>query len=153
MAPIREALAQSHVFNGMSPEHLDSVAVGAVEHSVAAGHLLLTEGTVADRCFVICDGSAAMELSSPEHPPVRFLTLYAGEVIGWSWLFPPYTWAADVRATTDCRLISIDAARLRTELEGDPHLGFALALRFGTDALLRAKESWYQIVDLTVRDA
>jgi CRP/FNR family transcriptional regulator, cyclic AMP receptor protein len=153
MPSIRQLIAQAPMFEGLASEQLEFIAAGAEEVTVAAGTLLLTQGEAAERCFVICEGVVALEIESPGSGAVRLLTLHEADVLGWSWLFTPYRWEADGRAVTDCRLISIDGVRLRERCESDHGLGYAIATRVGADAMLRAKESWYQILDLTVRDA
>ena len=152
MPNIYESIAKAPVFEGLDPKQLEFIAAGAQEETVTAGTLVLTQGETAERCFLICDGSIALEIESPGSGAVRILTLHEGDVVGWSWLFAPYRWEADGRAVTDCRLIAIDGVRLRERFEIDNRLGYAVAARFCADALLRAKDSWYQILDLTVRN-
>jgi CRP/FNR family transcriptional regulator, cyclic AMP receptor protein len=153
MTSIYESIANAPIFEGLDPHQLEFIAFGAEELTVAAGTLVLMQGEAADHCFLICDGVVALELNSPGSGALRFLTLHEPDVVGWSWLFAPYRWDADGRAVTDCRLIAIDGVRLRDRCETDHRLGHAIAARFGGDALLRAKDSWYQIFDLTVRDS
>ena len=58
-------------------------------------------------------------------------TIDAGEVVGWSWLFPPYRWHFDARAVdADVRAIAFDGACLRGKCEDDPALGYELMKRF-----------------------
>jgi CRP/FNR family transcriptional regulator, cyclic AMP receptor protein len=153
MASVYDSIAAAPVFESMAPEHLRLIAAGAKELNVPAGMLVLERGEPAERFFVICDGIVALEIDSPGEGAVRLLTLHDGDAVGWSWLFAPYRWEADGRAITDCRLIAVDGVRLRERFEADPRLAYAIAARFGADALQRARDSWYQIIDLTVRDA
>jgi CRP/FNR family cyclic AMP-dependent transcriptional regulator len=152
MPSIYESIAMAPILEGLSSEQLEYIAAGADELTVAAGTLVLAQGEAAERFFLIRDGSMVLELESPGSGAVRLLTLHEGDVVGWSWLFAPYLWETDGRAVTDCRLIAIDGVRLRERFEADPRLGYAVASRFGADALMRAKDSWYQILNLTVRD-
>jgi CRP/FNR family cyclic AMP-dependent transcriptional regulator len=153
MPIIYESIAKAPIFQGLDSEQLAFIAVGAEELTVAAGTLVLTQGEAAERFFLICDGSVALEIESPGSGAVRVLTFHEADVVGWSWLFAPYRWEPDGRAVTECRLITIDGVRLRERFEIDHRLGYAVAARFGADALLRARDGWYQILDLTVRDA
>jgi CRP/FNR family transcriptional regulator, cyclic AMP receptor protein len=148
-----QSIAGAPVFEGLAPEQLEFIADGAEEQTVTAGTFLLRRGEAAERFFLICEGRVALEVESPGSGAVQLLTLQPTDVVGWSWLFAPYRWEVDGRAVTDCRLIAIDGVRLRERFEIDSRLGYAVAVRFGADALLRAKDGWYQILDLTVRDA
>ena len=53
-----------------------------------------------------------------------------GEVLGWSWLFPPYRWHFDARALEPVRAIAFDGACLRGKCEADHELGYELMQRF-----------------------
>ena len=121
--------------------------------ALAATRFVLTQGEPAERFFIVREGSVALEIEAPGPGAARLVTLHEDDVVGWSWLFAPHRWQADGRAITECRLIAIDGVRLRQRFETDPAFGYAVAARFGADALMRARDSWYQIVDLTVRDA
>jgi CRP/FNR family transcriptional regulator, cyclic AMP receptor protein len=153
MASAYESLAQAPIFEGLDAEQLGFIAAGAEELTVTAGTLVLTQGEAAERFFLIRDGVVALEIDAPGPGAVRLLTLHEADVVGWSWLYAPYRWEADGRAVTDCRLIAIDGVRIRERFDGDPRLAHAVTARFGADALQRARDSWYQIIDLTVRDA
>jgi CRP/FNR family cyclic AMP-dependent transcriptional regulator len=54
-----------------------------------------------------------------------------GEVLGWSWLFPPHFWRFDARATIHTEAISICISELREKCEIDPALGYELMKRVG----------------------
>ena len=50
-------------------------------------------------------------------------TLDPGEIVGWSWLFPPYRWHFDARALSLVRATSFDGACLRGKCDDDTDLG------------------------------
>ena len=61
-----------------------------------------------------------------------------GELVGLSWLLPPYRWAYDARAHRARRApIALDAACLRGKCEDDHDLGYELMKRF-VPVLVRA---------------
>jgi hypothetical protein len=57
-------------------------------------------------------------------------TIEAGEILGWSWLFPPYRSHFDARALSSVRATAFDGACLRGKCEDDPALGYDLVKRF-----------------------
>ena len=71
----------------------------------------------------------------PARGPVTIETIEAGEVLGWSWLFPPYRWHFDARALSVVRATGFDGACLREKCESDPALGYDAdgPLRAGAD--------------------
>jgi hypothetical protein len=54
---------------------------------------------------------------------VTFQTVPPGELVGVSWLIPPYRWTYDARATADTRVIAVNASCLRQKSEADHDLG------------------------------
>jgi CRP-like cAMP-binding protein len=53
-----------------------------------------------------------------------------GEVLGWSWLLPPYQWHYSARAIEPTQVIALDGAELRTRCEQDHDLGYEIMKRF-----------------------
>jgi hypothetical protein len=75
-------------------------------------------------------------------------TLGAGELVGWSWLFPPYRWHFDARATELTRTIAFDGACLRDKCEQDHDLGYELMRRFASLMLDRLQATRLQLLDV-----
>jgi hypothetical protein len=53
-------------------------------------------------------------------------TLGPGDVVGWSWLLPPYLWQFDARADGVVEGLVFDATWLRDQCEQDHELGYHL---------------------------
>ena len=66
----------------------------------------------------------------PGQPAVVFATEGEGEIVGASWLVPPYRWRFDARAVELTRAIGIDAECLRDKCEADHDLGYEMMKRF-----------------------
>lgn len=47
-----------------------------------------------------------------------------GELLGWSWLFPPYRWAFGAVAATELGAFEFDAPHVRKLCAADPELGY-----------------------------
>lgn len=126
-----DKLLHSHpFFAGMSEDMLKTLAGCCSNEVFEAGDLVFREGGDADKFYVIRTGTIAVEIAAPPHGKVLLQTLHEDDVLGWSWLVPPYRWSFDARATTPARLISLDAVCLRGKLEGDHELAYHLMRRF-----------------------
>ena len=90
----------------------------------------------------------ALELVEPGRPPVVFATLGEGEIVGASWLLPPYRWRFAARAVELTRAIGIDAACLRGKCEADHHLGYEMMKRFLPILVERLQATRLQILDV-----
>jgi CRP/FNR family transcriptional regulator, cyclic AMP receptor protein len=145
---IEELIADSPVFAGLAPEQLQTVAGCAVNTRLEAGATLLREGEHADTFFLIRSGTVALEVHAPGRGPLLIQTLTDGDVVGWSWLFPPYRWAMDARASGPCALIAFDGACLRGKCDRDHDLGYMLVQRFAASIIDRLQATRLQLLDV-----
>jgi CRP-like cAMP-binding protein len=145
-------LAEHPFFKDLPEPYLDTV-VGCVANVVfQPGEFIFREGEAADRFFVVREGKVAVEVFVPNKGPVTIETIEAGEVLGWSWLIPPYKARFDARALTSVRALSLDGACLRTKCDKDPSLGYELLKRFTHVAISRLEATRMQLLDLYGHD-
>lgn len=123
-------LARHPFFTDLPPASLARLAACASDRTHAAGDMLFHAGGDADGFFILCQGRVVVESKRPGAPSVVLQTLHETEVLGWSWLTPPYRWAFDARAATPVTVIAFDAAGLRTAFAADPVLGLHVVTRF-----------------------
>ena len=141
-------LADHPFFKDLPQPHLDTVT-GCVANIVfQPGEFLLREGTAADNFFVIREGRVAVEVFVPNKGAITVETVEGGDILGWSWLFPPYKAMFDARALNVVRALSVDGACLRTKCEKDPSLGYELLKRFAVLVISRLQAVRMQLLDL-----
>ena len=64
-----------------------------------AGQYLFHEGEPATEFFLIRHGKVALEIAAPGQRRHRLSqTVGEGDIVGLSWLVPPYRWQFDARA-------------------------------------------------------
>jgi CRP/FNR family transcriptional regulator, cyclic AMP receptor protein len=114
----------------------------------AAGERLFREGEPAETFFLVRHGSVALEAFVPTRGPVTIETIEAGEVLGWSWLFPPYRWHFDARALSTVRATAFDGVCLRGKCESDPRLGYRLMERFAQVLIERLQWTRLRLLDV-----
>ena len=91
----------------------------------APGELLFRNGAQANSSYLLRAGRVALVV----HGAGVAETAEAGELLGWSWLHPPYRWHFDARAETAVRAVRLDGDCLRRKCEADPRFGFDLTRR------------------------
>jgi CRP-like cAMP-binding protein len=123
-------LAEIPFLKGMGPDRLSLIAGCGSNVHFDAGEVVCREGDPADTFYVVRHGSVAIELHAPARSPMTVETVEAGDILGWSWLFPPYRWHFDARALSAVRATAFDGACLRGKCEDDPALGYDLMKRF-----------------------
>jgi CRP/FNR family transcriptional regulator, cyclic AMP receptor protein len=127
---IEQLLAEAKAFNGMSEEHLALIAGCAKNNTFKDGQYLMREGDPADSFYVVRLGRVALEIFVPQRGAVTLETVEGGDLVGWSWLTPPYRVHIDARAVGSVHVVAFDAACLRGKADEDPVLGYELMRRF-----------------------
>jgi hypothetical protein len=96
---------------------------------------------------VVRVGSVALEIHAPTDP-LLIETLGAGDLVGWSWIFPPHRWVFDVEVLDRAHLIVIDAACLRDKCNADPAFGYRVMQRFAQVVVERLQATRLRLLDL-----
>ncbi len=148
MENLEEILKAHPFFADVSPEHIQLVAGCARHYRFHAGEYLLREDAPANELFLIRHGKVALEVVSPGQAPIVLATLGEGEIVGASWLIPPYRWNFDARAMELTRAIGIDAACLRGKCEVDHDFGYEMMKRFLPVLVKRLHATRLQILDV-----
>ena len=148
MKGIAELLANHPLFDGLASEYAELLAGCASNVAVPAGTALFREGDAADRFWLIRRGRVSLELHSPGRGQLVIETLDEGEVLGWSWLLPPYRWHFDAIALEDLGAVAFDGACVRAKFDADPRLGYQLLSRFMPLAVDRLQATRLRLLDL-----
>jgi CRP-like cAMP-binding protein len=141
-------LSEHPFFVGLPQDHLATLVGCASNTAFEAGDFVFREGAPADRFYLIRHGRVALEVFVPGRGAVTVESLDAEEVLGWSWLFPPYRAHFDARALTLVRALALDGACLRTKCDKDPALGYELMRRFAPLLVQRLDATRTQLLDL-----
>lgn len=141
-------LAQHPFFADMDPGALAIITGCCANEVVKAGSPLYRQGDPADKFYLMREGRIQLEIYVPGRPAIVVETVEAGEIIGWSWLIPPYKWSNDARAVEMTRLISVDGACLRRKMEADRTLGYEIFKRFIPIMANRLMHNRLRIVEL-----
>jgi len=145
---IGQLLAEHPFFAGLDEDVL-ALLVGCAENAhFRAGEMLFRSGTPADRFFVVRSGRVALELVAPGRAPLVVETADAGEVVGWSWLVPPYQWFCDGQAVEETSVVALDGACLRAKCATDPGFGFQLLSRVSHVMYDRLQATRVRLLDL-----
>jgi CRP/FNR family transcriptional regulator, cyclic AMP receptor protein len=127
---VDELIVSLHPFlKGMRKQHLRSLSELAMRTNFAEGEWIFREGERADRFYLIEEGSVILTSRLPTHSHLVIQTLEAGDAVGWSCLFEPYTWHLDARADEATRTLCFHGARLREQCKKDRKLGYELLER------------------------
>ena len=137
-ALLTEGCLKPHAFlDGCTTEFLNHLEEFARDVTFIPGDEILRAGEYADRFYLICEGKVALETGCNGTPAVLIQTLGPGELLGWSWLFPPFKWNFTARVLEPCRAVELNAASLLIRAEEDPVFGYELMKRISKHVIQR----------------
>ncbi len=124
-------------FIGMDPKHVATVLEEAEELSFGPDELICREGEPADQFFLIVSGKVLLEARTSGHERAPVQELNAGDALGWSWLFPPFTWRFQARVLEPTRVIVCHGGALLVTAEEDHDFGYELMKRIAQVVIQR----------------
>jgi CRP/FNR family transcriptional regulator, cyclic AMP receptor protein len=114
----------------------------------AAGQIIFREGEVADRLYLLETGRVALEAHLAPQNQLSVQELGAEDVLGWSWLFPPYVWHFQARALEPTRATSFNGAHLLVTCERNHEFGYELVKRLAQVLIRRLQVTQKRLVQL-----
>jgi CRP-like cAMP-binding protein len=148
MKSLDELVAESPIFAGLDQAYLELIAGCGQNTGFEAGHYLFREGDQADTFYLVRHGRVLLETFVPGRGALTIQTVDEGDVVGWSWLYPPYRWHYDARALDMVRAVAFDGACLRGKCSDDHTFGFELLMRFSPVMLERLEATRLQLLDV-----
>ena len=137
------------ILSALQTEQLERLLSHATEAQIAAEGVIFLQDKEADAFYIVREGKVQIQVPAINGPGVEVQALGEWDVIGWSWLIPPYRWAFEAKALTPVTLLRFDGKAILQECESDSALGYALMKIFAglmserlRAARLRMMESW-----------
>jgi CRP-like cAMP-binding protein len=153
MKNITTIIGEHRFFRDLKPEYLASLAEGAETKTFKAGEMLLREGEPANRFYLIDSGKIALEAHEPANGTSVVQTLAAGDVLGWSWLFPPFIWHFQARAIEPTGVIILNGAHLLAAAERNHDFGYELMKRVAQVVIHRLQATRKHLLEQQIESA
>jgi len=141
-------LAEHAFLRGMADGHLAVLARDCWVVPVRQGHQLFAEGDTARRFWLIRSGHVALDVHAPGDRQLIVETLGEGDLLGLSWLVPPYQWQFSATAIHDTMTFEFNADAVRAACEADAGLGYQLLQRVMAAASSRLQATRLRMLDL-----
>jgi CRP/FNR family cyclic AMP-dependent transcriptional regulator len=151
--PMATRVALHPFLAGMSPTHLALLTDCAMASHFKAGQIILREGEIANRFYLIESGKVVLESGEGFGEPVVMETIGAGDLLGWSWMFPPYVWHFTARAVEPTEAIFFYGTILREYCERDHSLGYELFKRIAPVMLRRLQAARKKMLSIHAHQA
>lgn len=134
-------------FSGMASKHVDLIVEGAREVEFDADHIIFREAEPANQFFLIESGSVALEAGAEGKKSAAIQVVGDGELLGWSWLFPPFAWHFRARAVQPTRAIVLNGGHLLVLCEENHDLGFDVMRRIAQIAISRMEAASKKLLE------
>jgi CRP-like cAMP-binding protein len=136
---------------GMNPTYLALLIDCAMVAHFKAGAVILREGEIANRFYLIESGKVVLESGQGFGQPVVVETIVAGDMLGWSWMFAPYVWQFTARAIEPTNAIFFYGTILREYCEKNHSLGYELFKRIAPVMLRRLQAARQKMLSIHAR--
>ena len=146
--PMATRVALHPFLAGMNKQQLALLTDCAMGTHFKKGQVILHEGDQANRFYLIESGNVILESSKAHGQPVVVDTIGAGDLLGWSWMFAPYSWQFTARAAEPTTAIFFYGTILRQYCERDNSLGYELLKRMTAIMMRRMQAARRKMIDL-----
>lgn len=141
-----ESLPDHPLFHGMEKSDRHILAECSMRATFEPGKLIVETGRPANCFHLIISGLITLECLGAESP-LRVQSLGPGDVLGWSWLFPPYYWHFNAIAEEPTETVFFYGSRLLQECDRNHDFGYELFRRMSQiliDRLQTTREKWIE---------
>jgi len=147
-----ESVIKAHPFFADMPEkHLEFITGCAKNVAFPERFTIFHEGDPANEFYFVREGLVSVELLVPSRGATTVQTVAEGEILGWSWVSPPYRWHFTARTLQRTRALVFDAKCLRAKCEEDHDLGYEVLNRFVNVISARLDATRLQLMDIYAR--
>jgi CRP/FNR family transcriptional regulator, cyclic AMP receptor protein len=146
--PLSTRVAFHPVLAGMNHTQLTLLTDCAVARHFNTGQTILREGDFANGFYLIETGKVALESEAGFGESIPIQILGAGDLLGWSWMFPPYVWQFTARAIEPTTALFFYATIVREYCEKDHSLGYELLKRISAVMVKRLQAAHEQMLSI-----
>ena len=145
---VAAAIAKHAFLKGFSHKQLTVIARCGRLREYLPGDLIFKQGDPAHSFHLIVFGSVLLTHAG-EKGNTAIQTLTSGDALGWSWLFPPFSWHFNATAFEPTRIIELDGERLRELCQSHPEFGYEFMNRIAQVVIDRLQHTRRKLFKLT----
>ena len=146
ISELEERLAAHPFLKGMQSHEIRVLSQSAIPTHFNADRVIFKAGEPANGFYLIENGRVALEAPQTGRESIVIDSVGAGEPLGWSWLFPPYEWQFDARATEPTTALCFSGIMLRQHRDEDLTLSHELFKRMSKVMVRRLQAARARLV-------
>jgi CRP-like cAMP-binding protein len=147
MQSIEDYLSTQSFFSGLDDSFMKFLSNSAQGVQLKEDQVLFQQGKPADKFYLLRSGQVSIQVPALVGPTLELQVLGEGQILGWSWLIPPYRWNFQARALEDSDLLEFDGSAILAHCEEDPKFGYELFKRFAALMSKRLDAARQKIMD------
>lgn len=144
---LEQYLAAQKFFSGLDPEFIGFLAGCAGEKKIGQSDVLFRQGERAHHFYLLREGGMSIEIPAIAGPTLTVQSLKSGQMLGWSWLIPPYKWNFQARADEPSTVLEFDGDKVLARCEQDPKFGYEILKRFSSLMAERLEAAQRKMMD------
>ena len=147
-ATMAKRLSEHPFLRRLNHTQLALLADCALTAQFKPGDVIFRESEKAQLFYLIEKGKVVLESGEEYGEPVAIQTIGAGDLLGWSWMLPPYRWRFTARAIEPTEAIYFAGTILRDYCERDHSLGFELHKRISEVMMKRLQAARQKMLSM-----
>jgi CRP/FNR family cyclic AMP-dependent transcriptional regulator len=151
MTTNKAILGAQPFLRGMADDHLAKLATLCQHIAIPPRQRLFEEGTRADRFWLIDAGQVTIDTTVPGQGRLIIASLGRGDMIGVTWLLPPYQWRFGAVTAQPMQAYEFDAPAVRAACDEDPSLGYELGRRVSGVLVRRLEAIHRRLLETSAR--
>lgn len=144
---LRDLIARQPFLKGLKDDYLRLLTASAMRTQFDAGQLIFQKDDPANRFYLILGGSVVLQTPDTNGAIHILQHLGPGDVLGWSWLYPPYYWHFDAIAEQPTDVIFFYGSRLRLDCEKNHGFGYEMMKRMSEVLINRLQATRRQWIE------
>ncbi|MER6216122.1 MULTISPECIES: cyclic nucleotide-binding domain-containing protein [unclassified Streptomyces] len=136
------------ILEQMTPEAREALLAHSHQVTFPAGTRIFKERQRADKFWIIECGTVDLDTHVPGRKNAVIDTLGYGDLLGWSWMFRPYTWHLGATASREVIALEFDAAVVRELCDEDSAVGRSVSIAVAAVIADRLDSARTRLLDL-----
>ncbi len=140
---IDDYLSSHAFFSGLDKRSKEFLSNSAEVLQIKQDEILFQSGGSSDKFYLLLNGEISVRVPALMGPALEIHKLQPDQVLGWSWLIPPYRWNFQALALEDSELLEFDGSIILAHCEEDSAFGYELLKIFAalmSERLDRARQ-------------
>lgn len=144
---ISEILKNQDFFSGISQNNIHLISECANIKKIEKDKYIFKTGESARKFYLIIKGKVSLEFDHQDKV-IDLEIINEGEILGWSWQFPPYQWNFSAKSLDDLELIEFDVDAFYQKCNVNIVLAYELQKRFSKIMLKRLQATRKKLIEI-----